>query len=981
MSLPPDFLHELKNRFSGDLRLDAASKYLYSTDASLYQIEPLGVAIPKSQDDLQAAVELSAKYKIPILPRGSGTSLAGQVIGEALVFDCSRYLDSIIEIDPESRSALVEPGVILSKLNRAASKYNLMFGPDPASAERATMGGVIGNNATGAHSIIYGMSADHLLEADVILSDGSLSKWGIVNDGAGEKKRKDGVMQEVFEVASIIREQYSDTIRRNYPRTWRNSAGYRLNYLLPWSPSKPPQWVGEYPNLTPGTWNLAPLLAGSEGTLAVIRRMKVNLVSKPKHTILGVLAYDSIVSACEDVPRLLELNPSAIELIPQLILKLARGVPAFSREMNWIQGDPAAILVVEFSGDNQSKLRERAVRIGQLIALAETKEEQARVWNVRKMGLGILDSRPNMARPAAFIEDCAVPVERLGEFVREAERILADHNTDAGIYAHASGGCLHIRPILNLQSGDGIRKLRSISAQVFELVMSLGGSMSSEHGDGIARGEWIEKTYGVEISDAMRKLKQAADPYNLLNPRKMFEAPPMDTHLRYGENYLEKPWPSSLTFTHERGLAGAIEQCNGQGVCRKDTGVMCPSFQATRDEANSTRGRANLLRGLIGNNKLANSNYGDNSLADSAFQALDLCLACKGCTSECPSGVDMPRLKYEFMNEYYKSHRRPLHDYLFGYFHVLAKWLSPISLVVNPVMKMNWSQKLIASVAGISLNREFPQFAKRNNSNYDKARHGGNGVIVLLSDVFSRYLEPEVESAAIEILTQLGYEVKILNTTGSGASLLSKGFIKPAQRHAEKVLAEIKALGIESIVGVVGAEPPEIYCVKHEYEALLPNRATELKIIKKKTWLIDEFILRVANAGKLDSFLPSDINPAHLTFQPHCHQRAEAMAEDGLPSGTSATVEMLKMFGFDVDVIDAGCCGMAGTFGFDAEHYELSMQVGELGVLPKIRNSTLGTMNVVSTGAACRMQIKHGTGVDAVHPLVLVRERLISNKR
>ena len=980
MLLHPVFLHELKSRFTGDLRFDAASKYLYSTDASLYQIEPLGVAVPKSQDDLHAAVELASKYKIPILPRGSGTSLAGQAIGEALVLDCSRYLDSIIEIDPESQTAWVEPGVILSKLNRAVSKYNLMFGPDPASAERATMGGVIGNNATGAHSIVYGMSADHLLEADAILSDGSLSKWGIVNDGVGDKKRNEGVMQEVFEIASIIREKYSDSIKRNYPRAWRNSAGYRLNYLVDWSPSKPPQWVGEYPNLIPDTWNLAPLLAGSEGTLAVIRRMKVNLVSKPKYTILGVLAYDSIVSACDDVPRLLELNPSAIELIPQLILKLARGVPAFSREMNWIQGDPAAILAVEFSGDNQSELRERVLKVGQLIALAETKEEQARVWNVRKMGLGILDSRPNTARPAAFIEDCAVPVERLGEFVREVERILAEHNTDAGIYAHASGGCLHIRPILNLQSGDGVRKLRSISAQVFELVMSLGGSMSSEHGDGIARGEWIGKTYGVEISNAMRMLKQAADPYNLLNPRKMLDAPPMDTQLRYGENYSAKPWGSSLTFSQEHGLAGAIEQCNGQGVCRKDTGVMCPSFQATRDEANSTRGRANLLRGLISNNGLSYSNDRDNSLTDAAFQALDLCLACKGCTSECPSGVDMPRLKYEFMNEYYKSHRRPLHDYLFGYFHVAAKWLSPFAPVVNPFMKMNWSRMLIASVAGISLNRELPQFAKRKNPNENKAKSGEKGVVVLLSDVFSRYLEPEVEDAAVEILTRLGYEVKILNMIGSGASLLSKGFIKPAKQHAEKVIAEIEALGIESIVGLVGVEPPEIYCVKHEYDALLPDRDAELEIIKKKTWLMDEFIMRVANKGKLGDFLPSDINPVHLTFQPHCHQRAEAMAEDGLPSGTSATVEMLKMFGYDVELIDAGCCGMAGTFGFDAEHYELSMQVGELGVLPKIRNSELGIMNVVSTGAACRMQIRHGTGVDAVHPLVLVKERLISNK-
>ncbi len=985
MTLSPDFLHELRKRFTGDLRLDSASKVLYSTDASMYQIEPLGVAIPKIQDDLQAAVELAAKYKIPVLPRGSGSSLGGQAIGEALILDCSRYLDSIIEIDPETHSAMVEPGVILANLNRAAAQHGLMYGPDPASAERATMGGVIGNNATGAHSILYGMSADHLLEADVILSDGSLATFddSILDTRSSSS---DSRISNIVSTAFKIREQYADAIKQSYPKSWRNSAGYRLNYLLPWSPSIPSQWIGNaYPaSLTPETLNLAPLLAGSEGTLAVIRRMKVNLVRKPKYTILGVLAYESIEAACDDVPRLLKHQPSAIELIPRMILQLARSVPAYARQMGWIVGDPAAVLVIEFSGDQPSALRDAVRGLGDVLTIAESNEEQSRVWNIRKMGLGILDSRPRSARPAAFIEDCAVPVERLGDFVREVERILADHGTEGGIYAHASAGCLHIRPILDLQKGEGVRALRSIGGQVFALVISLGGSMSSEHGDGIVAGEWIEKTYGAEVTAAMRMLKHAADPYDLLNPKKMLDAPPMDTHLRYGETYHAQAWTSALHFEHERGLAGAIEHCNGQGVCRKlalsgvegTTGVMCPSFQATRDEANSTRGRANLLRAMM-TSKFDYSNIRHAELEAATFQALDLCLACKGCTSECPSGVDMPKLKYEFMHQYYNSHRRPLRDYLFGYFHVAAKWLTPIAPFANAFMKMDWSRKLIARSLGIAEQRAFPVFARKphkiRSRRFEKK-------VIFLSDVFSHYIEPEVEDAAIEILNALGYEAQVLPVIGAGASLLSKGFIEAAQRHAGKVLDEIHALDPQSVVGVVGCEPPEVYCLKHEYASLLPGRRAEIQSLSERTWLLDEFIVR--SGGFKERLLRRDEHPPRndiITFHPHCHQRAEGLADDGLPSGVSATVEMLKMFGCDVDVIDAGCCGMAGTFGYDAEHYELSMQVGELGVLPKIREIgklEIGNREVASTGSACRIQIKQGTEIEAKHPLMLVRDAL-----
>jgi len=969
-----EVFQDLRKNFSGDVRFDAASKTLYSTDASAYQIEPLGVAIPKTQEDLQAAVEIAAKYRIPILPRGSGSSLAGQAIGEALILDCSRYLDSIIEINPETHSAVVEPGVVLAVLNRAVAKYGLMFGPDPASAERATMGGVIGNNATGAHSILYGMSADHLLEAEVALSDGSLATFAEVKfDGPSSNTRLSNIISSVEE----IRNKYSEAIKQNYPKSWRNSAGYRLNYLLPWSPSTPPQWdVNDYGlkstvYRSSSSVNLAHLLAGSEGTLAVIRKLKVNLVPKPKHTMLGVLSYASIAEACDDVPRLLEMNPSAVELIPQLILRNARSIPAYARQMGWVIGDPAAVLVVEFSGDQPSALKEAVRRLGDVLTIAESSEDQARIWNIRKVGLGILDSRPKSARPIAFIEDCAIPVERLGTFVREVERILDAHGTMGGIYAHASAGCLHIRPVLDLQHGDGVRAMRSIIEQVFALTMSLGGAMSSEHGDGIARGEFIERTYGREVTEAMRLLKNAADPDQILNPKKLFDAPPMDTNLRYGEMYRSKAWTSLIEFEHERGLEGAIEACNGQGVCRKTSGVMCPSFQATREEAFSTRGRANLLRAMIGSN-IENSNNRYSELEPATFRALDLCLACKGCTSECPSGVDMPKLKYEFMNQYYKSHRRPVRDYLFGYFHVAAKMLSPFSPMANWFMQERWSRKLIARMLGIAEQRPFPTFAPIKNKSEKISRRES---IIFLSDVFSHYIEPEVEDAAIQILNSLGYEVKVLPTIGAGASLLSKGFLEAARRHAEKVLGEIQRLDGGAGLSVVGCEPPELYCLKHEYESLLPDRRDEIESLKKRTWLVEEFALRIVNKEEL-RFSNEDSSQKNnrLTLHPHCHHRAEGPADDGMPSGVSATVAMLKMVGYDVDVIDAGCCGMAGTFGYDAEHYELSMKVGELGVLPKARE--IKDRELVSSGAACRMQIKQGADVYARHPLLLVNERL-----
>ena len=971
MTLNSDFEAELRRYFSGEIRFDAASRILYSTDASIYQIEPLGVVIPRTQEDLIAVVELAAKYKVPILPRGSGSSLAGQAIGRALILDCSRYLDHLpFGIDAETRTAVVEPGVILARLNKEAARFGLMFGPDPASAERATMGGVIGNNATGAHSILYGMTADHLVSADVILADGSLATWETLEVA---QNTTSGRQAEVLRILSSIRETDAEVIKEKWPRAWRNSAGYRLNYMLPWSATQPPHWSGAYPS---EKVNMATLLAGSEGTLAVVRTATVRLVPKPKYTILGVLNYASLVAACDAVPDLLRKGPSAVELIPQLLIRLARNVPAYASQLGFVRNDPAALLVVEFSGDDMADLREKARALRPDVLLAETLADQASIWTVRKVGLGIFDSSSAEARPVAFIEDCAIPVDRLGEFVRAVERILADHHTQAAFYAHASAGCLHIRPILNLKSLEGVQDLRSIAQQVLLLTLQVGGSMSSEHGDGLARSEWLKQIYGDQVMATMKRLKQAADPDSILNPGNLLDTAPMDTNLRFGSEYRTKPWNPALSFKRVGGLAGAIEQCNGQGVCRKVDGVMCPSFQATREEANSTRGRANLLRALISVADLPGLS------PEQAKAALDLCLACKGCKAECPSNVDMAKLKYEFQSYYYRNHRRPIRDYLFGYIGPLASLGAPFGGFVNWGANLGFVRKMASKGLGISEKRVFPKFGARHKPRLLEATNlSAVEDCLLLPDTFTHYFEPEVEAAALKVLAACGVRVKILPVFGAGRTLISKGFIGPARQHAANLLDQINRVDPAGKIPVVGLEPSEIYTLRDELLDLLPERQLEVESLMARAWLIDEYLVRKPTEGDklriVRAFYNKDQANTKILLHGHCYQKAQPPHPDGFPVGVSASAELLKAVGYDVEILNTGCCGMAGAFGYESDHYDLSMQVGELKLFPEIRSKNkAGEVLVAAIGTSCRSQIADGSGATARHSIQLVSYKL-----
>jgi FAD/FMN-containing dehydrogenase/Fe-S oxidoreductase len=1012
-SLPPDMIIELE-RVLGKIYTDLPTRILFSTDASIYQIDPLGVGFPHTQDELAGAVEIANRYEIPVLARGSGSSLAGQAIGPAIILDCSRYLTKIIEIDPEQRIATVEPGVILTSLNRAAAAYGLQFGPDPASAERATVGGSLGNNATGAHSISYGMAADHLISARVVMADGTPAELKSTPvEIALRKGASESLLGNLYRVALHIRRQKAEIIQRNWPRTWRNASGYPINYLLPWSPSTPPQWEAQegwitnpdgganilpYPPVPDDHINLAPLLAGSEGTLAVIRSAQLRLVPLQKHTILGVLAYPSLVEACEATPGLLEYLPSAIELIPESLIRLARSLPAYARQIAFVdqlfssKDSPAALLVVEFSGDNPRYLFEQVKRLGPKILIADTKQAQAQVWAVRKVGLGILNSRPGNQKPLAFIEDIAVPVNKLGEFVRGMEKIFLEYEAQADFYAHASAGCLHIRPLLDLKSEGGKRNMRAIASQAVDLAVMLGGTASGEHGDGLARSEWLGKVYGREILDTFLDLKKAADPNGILNPGKIVPGDgnsvvqKMDHNLRYGEDYRPGVWEPIFDYSRhgemvidglegKAGLAAAIEMCNGAGVCRKTGGVMCPSFQATQDEMHSTRGRANLLRAMM------SGRFPDGQAAEkTVYEALDLCLACKGCKSECPSGVDMAKLRYEFLNHYYHSHRRRLRDYLFGYIGRVAQLGYHFAPLTNYAMSTAVFKR-IGSLFGLSPARPFPKMARRPLASLakdlvDKDKPGQESVL-FLSDAFTDYFHPEVGLSAIRVLKAAGYRIHLLPVSGAGRTLISKGFLVAARTHARKLVDAIERLDPNGILPIVGVEPSEILTLRDEYHDLFPEQgdSKRISLLASRAYSIEEFLVRPGEDKEpriLRVVSNEQLNSVHrVLLHGHCYQKAQPPAPDGYPNGVAASVAMLQAAGYKVELIESGCCGMAGAFGYESEHYHLSMKVGELGLFPAVRNAKLDTI-IAAAGVSCQAQIQDGAGREAVHPVVLI---------
>ena len=958
-----EIAEELSRRVDGEVRFDPHSRLLYSTDASIYQMEPVGVVIPRSSADVQAVVEFAAHEGIPVLPRSGGTSLAGQTVNHAIVMDFSKYLNNVLEVNAEEQWARVQPGIILDQLTRQMGPHGLQYAPDPTTANRACVGGGIGNNTCGAHSVIYGKTLDHIKELDVVLSDGSTAHFGELSAAELESRLSaSGMEGDIYRgVLRIAREQ-RDEIERTYARIQRRVSGYNLDEFILDDAHRG------------GPVNLARMVVGSEGTLCVVTEAKVNLVQRPTMTSLSVLHFRTIYDASEATTRVLRHEPSSIELIDKMVLDRSREALGTARLPGFVEGDPGAMLVVEFYGETEAELTAKMDGLKADIGLAYAcvnildRAGQAAVWNLRKGGLGLLMSTRGDAKPIPFVEDPAVDPSVMGEFVRRFDEIVTEHGTTAGYYGHASVGCLHIRPLVSLKNQDGIDKMVSIGEAVSDLIKEFGGSMSGEHGDGIVRGVWTRKMFGDQIYNAFRELKQTWDPQGIMNPGKIIDTPPMTENLRYGVAYQPQALDTTLDFSRDFGYAGAVEMCNGMGACRKLDGTMCPSFMATRDEEHSTRGRANLLRAALSGRM---PDGAESSITDHRLhEALDLCLECKACKAECESGVDMAKLKYEFLDHYHKEHGVPLRSRFFANINGLNKLGSRYAPLTNWLAGSALGRSLASTFLGISPERQQPAFASMSLPDWF-ARRGRNGhgeakygTVALYNDTFMNYNYPEIGIAAVEVLEAAGYRVELVNGGCCGRPMISKGLLDQARAQAR---ANIDGLYEYASRGmpIVGCEPSCLLTLRDEYpEFVADDRA---RTVAERSFLIDEFLTNAQSEGRLD--LEFSGLEKQVLFHGHCHQKAMV--------GTANSLSVLNMPpGYSAELINAGCCGMAGSFGFEKEHYDISMQIGGLSLFPAI--AAKPDAEVAVMGVSCRQQVEQGTDRRARHLVEVLRDAVVT---
>ena len=953
-----DIADELTRRVDGEVRFDPYSRLLYSTDASIYQMEPIGVVIPRTTDDVQAVVEFAAGEGIPVLPRAGGTSLAGQTVNHAIVLDFSKYLNNVLEVNAEEGWARVQPGIILEQLTKQVANHGLQYAPDPTTANRACVGGGIGNNTCGAHSVIYGKTLDHINELDVILSDGSRAHFAPLTASELEGRLSGGGLEgDIYRGVMRIAADQQEEIDRTYAKIQRRVSGYNLDEFVPQA------------GLT-GPVNLARMVVGSEGTLCVVTEAKVNLVARPTMTSLSVLHFRSVFDASEATMKVLGHDPSSVELIDKMILDRCREALGQSRLLSFIEGDPGAMLLVEFYGENEAELTRKMDALKRDIGLAYAcvnimdRAQQAAVWNVRKGGLGLLMSIRGDAKPIPFVEDPAVDPSVMGDFVRRFDEIVTSHGTTAGYYGHAAVGCLHIRPMISLKNREGIDKMVSIGDAVSDLIKEFGGSMSGEHGDGIVRGVWTRKMFGDQIYNAFRELKHTWDPQDIMNPGKIIDTPLMTENLRYGSAYEPIHLETKLDFTSDFGFSGAVEMCNGMGACRKLDGTMCPSFMATRDEEHSTRGRANLLRAALSGRmpEGAEGSITDQRLHD----ALDLCLECKACKAECESGVDMAKLKYEFLNRYQERHGVPLRSRLFGNINALNRLGSRYAPMTNWIAGNGLGKALVSALLGISSRRQQPRFARQSLPDWfaqrDRSRLSAAkfGAVALYNDTFMNYNYPEIGIAAVELLEAAGYEVQLVNGGCCGRPMISKGMLVQARELARSNMAGLYDLARQGIP-IVGCEPSCLLTLRDEYPEFVPGE--QARVVAENSFLIDEFLAKAKSDDRLDLTF-KDVEKRVL-FHGHCHQKAMV--------GTEHSLAALRLVpGYEVELINAGCCGMAGSFGFEKEHYDISMQIGGLALFPSIDSKP--DWEVAVMGVSCRQQIEHGTGRKARHLVEILRD-------
>ena len=944
---------------------DRMTRLLYSTDASIYQMMPVGVVFPKNADEISAAIEIAAQHQVPVLPRGGGSSLCGNSIGHALILDLSRYMDQIITIDPEQRLVKTQPGITLGILNQSLAKNNLMFGPDPASADRATIGGIIGNNSAGARSIIYGMTHDHVLACDVLLSDGKRATFDSFEGDWTTRGNRPALEGKIYQTIPKVLKKYKYVIANRYPKTFRHVAGYNLHLLAKQT-----------------RFNLSQLLVGSEGTLGIVSEATLNLVPIPKRKRLALVHFDDLRASLEATPVILESNPTAIELLDKLLLDLTRDKVEYRRLLTFVEGDPQVILLVEFAGETESELdagiqrlkaKLKQIRHSQPLVVVSDPAQQANVWYVRKVGLGIFMSVRGDTKPIPGIEDAAVPVEHLADYITELHQCIYEAGIEQiAMYAHASAGCIHVRPLINLKSKTGIRQLRQVGEKSLELVLKYNGTISGEHGDGLARSEFSEKLFGSELAQAFREIKATFDPQNSLNPGKVVDAPRIDDEvlMRYGSHYNvpQALGATAFSFTSEGSFASAVEMCNGAGVCRKTNhGVMCPSFQATRDETHSTRGRANALRsammGLLGPQGMT---------AKELYDVLDLCLSCQACKSECPSSVDMARLKAEFLHGYYQEHGIPWLAWIFANIGTLNRLGQPFAPLANALLA--GPGKWLMNGLGVHSKRAMPKFAKQSFTTwFDKhhslipTRQESNGQVIFFHDTFMQHNQPHIGKAAVKVLETAGYQVTVLKEKrDSGRPAVSKGLLNEAKKlakHNIDLLAPYARQGIP----IVGCEPSSVIMLIEEYRDLVSEEdADNAKAVAQATKMLDQFIIQETKAGRLN--LEFDETPRHVLFHGHCQQKATF--------GTQSVHQMLTLIpNCTVNEIDAGCCGMAGSFGYEKEHYDLSIQIAEISLAPAVRAAGQKTI-ICAMGTSCRDQIEHTTERGTLHPIEVLAAAL-----
>jgi len=970
-------LIELGKSIEGELYTDYTTRILYSTDASVYKEMPLAVSVPKHKEDIRKIIDFARELKVPLIPRTAGTSLAGQVVGKGLVVDVSKYMKSIIELNIEEHWVRVEPGVVLDELNIYLSDYGLFFGPETSTSNRCMIGGMVGNNSCGSHSILYGSTRDHTIAVKAFLSDGSEVEFKSLTTDEFYRKCEGETLENI--IYKHIQQILSDTsnqeeIRREFPdpAIHRRNTGYAIDLLLESEP-----FTGNGID-----FNFSGLIAGSEGTLAFITEIKLNLVPVPPGETGVVAAHFTTVNEALHA-NLIALNyqPGAVELMDRIILDCTKGSIEHSKNRFFVEGDPGAILIIEFARETKEEILEITASMEQAMREACLgyhfpvifRPDTKKVWDLRKAGLGLLSNIPGDVHSVGFIEDTAVCVDKLPEYISEFQYILEKYNLGCVYYAHVGSGELHLKPMLNLKKKQDVVLFHTIAVEIAKLVKKYRGSLSGEHGDGRLRGEFIPFMVGEKNYRLLREIKTTWDPDNIFNPGKITDTPPMTSFLRLEPDTETKEINTYFDFSPTEGIIRAAEKCNGSADCRKSEiigGTMCPSYMATRDEKNTTRGRANILREFL------NHSNKDNPFDhEEIYEVMDLCLSCKACKSECPSGVDVAKMKAEFLQHYYDANSVPFRTWIIANISKINSIGSHITRIANFFMTHPAASKILKKLAGFAPERNIPPLSVTTLKKWVSHRHNDdnweypNGIVYLFNDEFINYNDAETGIKTILLLEKLGYRVIIPYHYESGRAYLSKGLLRKAKRIANRNVSKLHEL-ISEQTPLIGIEPSAIVAFRDEYPELVAGELKSQALhLARYTYFIDEFLCKEAESGKIrpDQFT---IVKQHIKLHGHCQQKAIASTQQ------IKTILTLPV-NYTIEEIPSGCCGMAGAFGYEKEHYNISMQIGELVLFPEIRK-TADDVIICAPGTSCRHQIFDGTGRRAYHPVEILFNALIN---